>query len=570
MGLFLNLRPFYVRSVSSKDIEMCCCKLHLHARWVVSALMKLAGKLKIPLPFSDYESFFSILYAECGEIDNTYIPWVCTPNKKNVCDEIARNFSTIVGLMEGADENITVPFTHFEKKTAYNEKGEVIYNKKGKPVQRLVATKEQVNSKFLVQFLQTLLPNIIHHRNMLKLFRNLKGMFLELMQCAYIDVDFSENLTIGVKWEPQSMHWCKKQVTIHSAIMKYNEEKVYYPTPSNTRIHDQVFVKQVLEMIREDGDLPEGVSLVIESDNCTGQYKSLQHFYHLQNLANTWNRTIYRIYGIAGHGKGEVDHVGGVAKVAVRTAIASGSMFHDSSDITSFLQDKFEEKESPRYHVQELPVDVLYEERMKDHRSKDFSRSVSGSSEFHIAIFTPNAEEFKAAPRLCMCDLCMNEYGSCQLFESYSLRVQDLHQPNLRSVEEPQPEVVGEETVNDFILPDTIVAVAAPKKSIDTVWFIRVVEVNRVRETMEVDSYGHQIPAGMVHLSGHFLERDDRYSSKKATVFSISRETTYFYKESILYPFVNIQEDNNKRLSLSARDYTDILLFIENNGFSHL
>ena len=272
---------------------MCCCKLHLHARWVVAALVKIAGKLAIQLPFYDYEGLFTAIYADCGDIDNTYIQWKCTPNKKVVCNEITRNFTAIVDMFEGADEKITVPFMHFEKKVAYNEKGEVIFNKKGKPVQKLVATKEQANIKFLVQFLQS------HHRNMLKLFRNLKGMFLEHMECAYIDVDFSENLTIGIKWEPQSLHWCKKQVTVHSAILKFNEEKVYYPTPSNTRIHDQVFVKQILEMVHEDGNLPQGVGLVIESDNCTGQYKSLQHFYHLQILANSWNRTIFRIYGIA-------------------------------------------------------------------------------------------------------------------------------------------------------------------------------------------------------------------------------------------------------------------------------
>lgn len=155
---------------------------------------------------------------------------------------------------------------------------------------------------------------------MLKLFRNVKGLFLELMQCAYIDVDFSEDLTTGIKWEPQSMHWCKHQITIHSAILKY--------TASNSRIHDQVFVEQVLESIVADSNVPEGVSLVIESDNCSGQYKSTQHFHHLQVLSNTWNRTIYHLYGIAGHGKGEVDHVGGIGKVAVRTAIATGSVFH--------------------------------------------------------------------------------------------------------------------------------------------------------------------------------------------------------------------------------------------------
>ena len=38
-GAFIALKPFYVRHTSSKDMEMCCCKLHLHARWSISALL---------------------------------------------------------------------------------------------------------------------------------------------------------------------------------------------------------------------------------------------------------------------------------------------------------------------------------------------------------------------------------------------------------------------------------------------------------------------------------------------------------------------------------------------------
>ena len=157
---------------------------------------------------------------------------------------------------------------------------------------------------------------------------------------------------------------------------------------------------------------------------------------------------------------------------------------------------------------------------------------------------------------------------------SKSLKVwdskEDINKPNLRKLEEPNPEVVGQEDVDDFILPKTFITVPAPEKSRDNFWFIQVLEVNRVCEAVQVDDYGLKIPAGMVHHSGHFLERDDRYSSVKATVFKLSKKVTYFYKENILYPFLNIQQDSKERLSLSAIDYTDMLHFIENNGFSHL
>ena len=34
-GTFLALKPFYVRGTTSSDLEMCCCKLHLHANWSI-------------------------------------------------------------------------------------------------------------------------------------------------------------------------------------------------------------------------------------------------------------------------------------------------------------------------------------------------------------------------------------------------------------------------------------------------------------------------------------------------------------------------------------------------------
>ena len=70
---------------------------------------------------------------------------------------------------------------------------------------------------------------------------------------------------------------------------------------------------------------------VIDSDNCSSQYKSGLHFYHLQ-ISNRYRTPILlRMYGIPGHGKGEVDHVGGTAKVAVCKMAASGMAFYNAS-----------------------------------------------------------------------------------------------------------------------------------------------------------------------------------------------------------------------------------------------
>ena len=74
----------------------------------------------------------------------------------------------------------------------------------------------------------------------------------------------------------------------------------------------------------------------------------------MQLLANNWNVNIIRIYGIAEHGKGEVDHVGGLAKTAVRRVVAEGDFFADSTDIVDFLTEKLQSSEHLQYIIKEI------------------------------------------------------------------------------------------------------------------------------------------------------------------------------------------------------------------------
>ena len=49
LGTLLALKLFYVRSATTKDIEMCCCKKHLHAYWSIQALIQCATKQQVNL-----------------------------------------------------------------------------------------------------------------------------------------------------------------------------------------------------------------------------------------------------------------------------------------------------------------------------------------------------------------------------------------------------------------------------------------------------------------------------------------------------------------------------------------
>ena len=59
----------------------------------------------------------------------------------------------------------------------------------------------------------------------------------------------------------------------------------------------------------------------------------------MQTLANKFQVNVIHIFGIAELGKGEVDHVGGLAKSTLWRAIAAGEFFNDEGEMVDYLDE---------------------------------------------------------------------------------------------------------------------------------------------------------------------------------------------------------------------------------------
>ena len=64
----------------------------------------------------------------------------------------------------------------------------------------------------------------------------------------------------------------------------------------------------------------------------------------------------------------------------------------------------------------------------------------------------------------------------------------------------------------------------------------------------------------MEYMKGHFLER--LYPTKSSTVFQLSKKVTYFYKEAVIFPFININE-SRKGLEIDNKEWLDIICYAE-------
>ena len=55
-----------------------------------------------------------------------------------------------------------------------------------------------------------------------------------------------------------------------------------------------------------------------------------------------------------------------------------------------------------------------------------------------------------------------------------------------------------------------------------------------------VDNYGQIIPPNILFLKGNFLERV--CYNRSSQVFKLSKKETYFYNDSVVYPYVQFTE----------------------------
>ena len=161
-------------------------------------------------------------------------------------------------LLNSSDISQVVPLMHFETTETTLKNGNI--------VKRLQAVTTQTNMEFLVNFITAMLPKIVYHRNHLRYYRSNIGEFHQIISRITLDIDFSENLPVPVKFEPQSLHW---QATVHSGLLKVDGEKSYHPYLSNDQNHHQNFVRLCVEEMLDTVDIKDEMQyIVIESDNC--------------------------------------------------------------------------------------------------------------------------------------------------------------------------------------------------------------------------------------------------------------------------------------------------------------
>ena len=83
------------------------------------------------------------------------------------------------------------------------------------------------------------------------------------------------------------------------------------------------------------------------------------------------------------------------------------------------------------------------------------------------------------------------------------------------------------------------------------------------------DAWGHKSPVGTSYIKGYYLEK--QYAVRNGTKYTLNKKkVVHFYKEMVVYPFVNVQKGQGHDFVISNNDYVDVLNYVETHRLAHI
>ena len=84
-----------------------------------------------------------------------------------------------------------------------------------------------------------------------------------------------------------------------------------------------------------------------------------------------------------------------------------------------------------------------------------------------------------------------------------------------------------------------------------------------------VDDHGIRIPLNNKYIKGYSLESYPPYTTKTHYVFVLSKKSTFFYKEAVVYPYVQVEVTKNRYI-ISNDEYICVENYITASGNAHI
>lgn len=363
-------------------------------------------------------------------------------------------------------------------------------------------------------------------------------------------MDFSENISVTPKFEPQSAHFSKRQFTLHCTVKHDENNNTYIYHLSNDLKHDDTFtmnvVRDILDRFPSNADV-----LRFKSDNCSTQYKSKYLFFKWRKLATEISKKILLYYGVSGHGKGLVDSMSAFrVKTPLRNAVLMNDFCFNSAEELKIYLEKYYKKDNWVYAY----IDNF------DRAEKDDEMKINKCRKQHMISFSPNGA-VEMEENICDCTVClMRNFVDCKKEKGRLVVAGDdvsdedssdeYDSSDFSDNEDEENEVVQLHGDNVFglIEPGSVVAVYSPPNASEVFYLCKVVSIGEAHETL-VDKYNHRITEGSKYLSCNYLEK---IKEKKSVIhYKLVKGEALVMPYQVFCPSVTMSE----QLTLTVEDY---------------
>ena len=105
----------------------------------------------------------------------------------------------------------------------------------------------------------------------------------------------------------------------------------------------------------------------------------------------------------------------------LRNVTAKGKALFNAKDCVDVLKAKFGKNTDPAYCIKEITAESLKTRRDISRRKK--FKTVTGSSNFQVIIFSPNSSTIRVSNYICACNDCLSDFGSCSKFRVVKMKL---------------------------------------------------------------------------------------------------------------------------------------------------
>ena len=366
--------------------------------------------------------------------------------------------------------------------------------KNGERVEYTITARVDISElvHMLVPKLLGLSKTYLKHRTYVDNLTSVFPLLKESYTGKFIELDFSQNLSLRPKDEVQSAHFSRRQFTLYCAIVEPGDYRYHYHISNDTK-HDPIFFDQVIRDVITKYNI-RNKNLWIQSDNAPTQYKTKHAFRLYQNLADEFGLRVICTYGAAGHGKGVIGAMSrfGAKNILRHDIITRDVFFNDSEAIVDYLA-----KKKPEFCYTNVSALEVVTKRL----NMGTPLEIKDCNKQHIMV-CQKGKAVVMKEYLCDCDPCRQfDFDSCE--KDGKEELVDLEEVDDCFLDEDLP-INQEKQVFDFVEIPLFVTVFTGV-SAEPLYFLKIVEKGISNDTLS-NNWRHVILPGLRYFTGYYLK----------------------------------------------------------------